>query len=103
MTSSPYVNGLLLLFSLTTIAVFLYPIIKLTPSWLDRSMQKKIVLHRRAADALGLALAGAHNNPDHHARLTAQREYHLSALRTLVPAEFEAGEIRAVQKIDAAA
>ena len=76
-------------FSVTTIAVFLYPIVRLTPSWLERSLNKKLVFHRNAHAALTAAVAQTHNNPEHAARLAAQRDYHRSALQALVPNELD--------------
>ena len=76
-------------FTVTTIAVFLYPIVRLTPSWLQRSLNKKLVFHRQAYAALTAAVTQAHNDPEHAARLAAQRDYHHSALQALVPNELK--------------
>lgn len=81
------INGLTAFFAVTTAVVFLYPIVKLTPSWLERSLNKKIAFHRAAHVALSTAVAQAHNDPEHAARLAAQRDYHRSALQALVPHE----------------
>lgn len=81
------ISGLGIFFTITTVAVFLFPIIKLTPSWLERSLSRKLVFHRQAYAALTAAVAQAHNDPDHAARLAAQRDYHRSALQALVPHE----------------
>ncbi len=87
MQGSAIITGMTIFFSVTTIAVFLYPIIKLTPSWIERSLNKKLAFHRAAHTALGAAVAQAHNNPEQAARLAAQRDYHRSALQALVPHE----------------
>ena len=81
------INGLTAFFAVTTAVVFLYPIVKLTPSWLERSLNKKIAVHRAAEVALTAAVVQAHNDPEQAARLTAQRDYHRSALQALVPNE----------------
>lgn len=81
------ISGLAAFFTVTTIVVVLYPIIKLTPSWLERSLYRKIAFHRDAQAALETALSLAHNDPAQAARLKAQREYHLAALSTLAPGE----------------
>ncbi len=81
------INGLTIFFAVTTTLVFLYPIVRLTPSWLERSLNKKLVYHRAAYTALTAAAAQAHNDPDQAARLAAQRDYHRSALKALVPHE----------------
>ncbi len=99
---SAIITGLQIFFSVTTVAVVGYPLVKLTPSWLERSLNKKIAFHRAAVDALGVALTRAHNDPDQQARLQAQQDYHTASLTALVP-----GEVRAATKpvtaLDAAA
>lgn len=85
MSGSPLIDGMMVFFSVTTLVVVLYPVIKLTPSWLQRSLDRKIAFHRDALGALGTAITGAHNDPAHLARLTAQRDYHHAALQTLAP------------------
>lgn len=87
MSGSLPINGLMVVFSITTVAVFLYPIIKLLPSWLERSLGKKIAFHRDAIVALGTAIERAHNAPEHLARLQAQRDYHRAALTALAPGD----------------
>lgn len=95
------ISGLGIFFTVTTIAVLLFPIVKLTPSWLERSLGKKLVFHRQAYAALSAAVDQAHNDPEHAARLAAQRDYHRSALRALVPHELES-EAPKPRAIDAA-
>ncbi len=85
MSGSTTINGLMAFFAVTTAVVFLYPIVKLTPSWVERSLNKKIAFHRAAHAALVTAVTQAHNDPEQAARLTAQRDYHRSALQALVP------------------
>lgn len=102
MSGSPIITGLMVVFSITTVAVFLYPIIKLTPSWLERSLGKKVAFHRDAAVALGVAIERAHNDPEHRGRLQVQRDYHLASLTALVPGD-AAIETPLRQDIDAAA
>ncbi|WP_426166834.1 hypothetical protein [Sandarakinorhabdus sp. DWP1-3-1] len=87
------INGLTAFFAITTTIVFLYPIYRLTPSWLERSLNKKLVFHRAAYTALTAAAAQAHNDPVQAARLAAQRDYHRSALKALVPHEIVEPEV----------
>ena len=103
MSGSPIISGLMIVFSLTTLVVFLYPIIKLTPSWLERSLNKKIVFHRAAVEALGKAIVGAHNDPAQLARLTAQHDYHRASMQALVPNETPGAVVEAERKVDAVA
>jgi hypothetical protein len=81
------ISGLTAFFAVTTTVVFLYPIVKLTPSWLERSLNKKIAVHRAAHAALSAAVNQSHNDPEQAARLAAQRDYHRSALQALAPHE----------------
>jgi hypothetical protein len=101
MSGSHIPNGLAVLFSITTIIVFLYPIVKLTPSWLERSMAKKIILHRSAIIALNEAIDTT-ADPEQRARLVDQRDYHQAAINALVPGE-PAGMAAPAPRIDAAA
>lgn len=103
MSGFPAITGLMVVFSITTVAVFLYPIVKLTPSWLERSLNKKIVFHRAAAEALGAAMAGAHNDPAQLTRLTAQHDYHRAALQALVPDDVADTRAATNHQVDAAA
>lgn len=82
MTAATMINGLMIFFSVTTVAVFLYPIIKLTPSWLERRLNAKIRFHGEAIVVLEAALA-ATNDPAQTARLTSQRDFHRAALASL--------------------
>jgi hypothetical protein len=82
MTAATMINGLMIFFSVTTVAVFLYPIIKLTPSWLERRLNGKIKFHGDAIVALDAALATT-SDPAQGARLTAQRDFHRAALASL--------------------
>jgi hypothetical protein len=76
------INGLMIFFSVTTVAVILYPIIKLTPSWLERRLDRKISFHRDALVALESALA-ATNDQAQSARLATQLDFHRAALASL--------------------
>lgn len=76
---------MMVFFSITTVAVFLFPIVRLTPSWLDRSLQEKIGFHRAAGEALAVALERAHNDPVQHERLSAQLAWHRQSLALLAP------------------
>lgn len=87
MSGSPIITGLMVFFSVTTVVVVMYPIIKLTPSWLERSLARKIGFHRDAVGALGTAMARAHNDQAQLVRLTAQRDFHRDALQALVPGD----------------
>jgi hypothetical protein len=100
--SSPIITGLMIFFSVTTIGVVLYPLIKLTPSWLERSLNKKINFHRDAVVALANAVERTHNDPVQRARLQAQHDYHRSALTALVPGEAVA-PVAIPRALDAAA
>jgi hypothetical protein len=87
MSGSHIPHGLMVIFSITTMVVFLYPIIKLTPLWLERSMAKKIIFHRDAMAAIGTAMERSHNDADQFARLQAQHDYHRAALNAVAPGE----------------
>jgi hypothetical protein len=76
------INGLMIFFSVTTVAVIFYPIIKLTPAWLERRMNAKIKFHGDAIVALEAALA-ATSDAAQSARLTDQRDFHRAALASL--------------------
>jgi hypothetical protein len=82
MTAATMINGLMIFFSVTTVAVILYPIIKLTPSWLERRLDRKIAFHRDAIVALEAALI-ATTDAAQTARLTEQRDFHRAALASL--------------------
>ena len=86
-------NGLMVIFTITTVVVFLYPIIKLTPSWLERSMAKRIILHREALAAIGTAMEQSRGDAAQLARLQAQHDYHVVVLRGLVPGEAAAAVV----------
>lgn len=101
MSGSHIPNGLAVMFSITTLIVFLYPIIKLAPSWLERSMGKKIILHRSAIIALGEAIEST-ADAGQRDRLLAQLDYHQAAIDALVPGERAATQA-AAPRIDAAA
>lgn len=90
MSGSHIPNGLMIIFSITTIVVFLYPIIKLTPSWLERSMARKVIMHRDALAGIGAALERTDNDPEQIARLQVQHEFHRAALQALVPGDSQA-------------
>jgi hypothetical protein len=102
MSGSPVVNGLMVVLSITTIAVFLYPIVKLAPSWRERALHKKIIFHRQATAALDAAMARTQNDPAEFDRLAAQHARHRAALNALAPGEAVAMPEPA-REIDAAA
>lgn len=85
MTDSPMINVLSVFFTVTTVAVILYPIIKLAPSWLEGRVHKQVMFHRNAIEALDIALANTQAEPGQLLRLTTQRDYHRDALMTLAP------------------
>lgn len=84
MSDSPIITGLMFFFSVTTVAVIGYPIVKLLPSWLERSVYRKIAYNRDAIAAIDIAAARC-TDPDHRARLLAQARYHRAALANLAP------------------
>lgn len=86
MSAATMINGLMIFFSVTTVAVVLYPIFKLTPAWLERRLNRKIAFHQDAAVALEVAIA-ATTDPAQLARLTAQRDFHRGALKDLAVPE----------------
>lgn len=94
MSDSHIPNGLAVFFTITTLVVFFYPIIKLTPSWLERRMAKNIVLHRNAIIALDIA-AAVTTDAGHRARLKAQREYHQAIIDSLMPGDAAASRAAA--------
>jgi hypothetical protein len=101
MSGSSIVNGLMIFFSATTVAVIAYPIIKLLPSWLERSVYRKIDHHRGAIAALGLAIDRA-DDAAHRARLVAQQDWNRAALAALAPHDVAAA-VSASARVDAAA
>lgn len=84
MPDSPIITGLMVFFSATTVAVIAYPIVKLLPSWLERSVYRKIAYNRDAIAAIDIAAARC-TDPDHRSRLLAQARYHRGALANLAP------------------
>jgi hypothetical protein len=85
MSASPIINGLMVFFSATTVAVIAYPIVKLLPSWLERSIYRKVAFHRDAIAALDLAISRNGDDPAQRARLVTQADFHRSALAALAP------------------
>jgi hypothetical protein len=79
------INGLMIFFTLTSVAVLLYPIIKLLPSWLERRLNRKIEIHRASVAALDTAMAAPGLDPGQVMRLAAQRDWHRAALQALAP------------------
>jgi hypothetical protein len=102
MSGSSIANGLMIFFSLTTVGVVLYPLIKLTPSWLERRLGRKIDMHRASLVALDAALTVPGQDAVHVARLTAQRDWHRAALRSLA-ADTRAPTVSGPLPIDLAA
>ena len=72
-------------FSITTVIVLLYPIIRLAPSWLERRVYRQIAFHRAAVAALTTEIDRAHNDRPHHDRVQGQLDYHRAALAALAP------------------
>ena len=102
MSGVPIINGLMVFFTLTTIAVIAYPIVKILPSWLEGAVHRKIAFHRDAIIALEVAIDRAGNDPAQHARLTTQLARNKAALTALAPADAPgAAPVRA--QVDAAA
>jgi hypothetical protein len=85
MAGSLIITGLMGFFSVTTVAIIAYPIVRLTPSWLEGRLNRQIAFHRQAADALVHAMAQAPLDAAQQARLAAQLEFHRGALMDLVP------------------
>lgn len=102
MSGSLIINGLMIFFSVTTVAVLLYPIIRLTPSWLEGSLGKRIAFHRAAAGALEAAMKVAHDDRGQFDRLKAQHDFHRASLAMMAPSGRVAPE-DVPQRVDAAA
>lgn len=85
MSGAPIINGLMIFFSLTTVAVIAYPLVKLLPSWLERRVYRNIAFHRDAVAALGVAIDRAGTDAEQQARLQRQHDYHRAALAALAP------------------
>ena len=102
MSGTLIINGLMIFFTVTTIAVIAYPLVKLLPSWLERSVYRKVAFHSDAFAAIEVALARPHNAPEYQARLTAQHDYHRKALAALAPGH-PAPAAAEPTKVDAAA
>jgi hypothetical protein len=100
MSNSTIPNGLAIFFTIATLIVFFYPIIKLTPSWLERRMATNIIRHRRAIMALDEAAATT-TDAEHRTRLETQRDYHQAIINSLMPGEAAAS--RAAARFDVAA
>lgn len=90
----PEISALALFFTCTTFLVLGFPIARLAPFWLERRIGRSIRFHRRAAEALAIAMQRSHNDPDHHARLAAQHEWHVAALQALAPTPTDTPEPR---------
>jgi hypothetical protein len=86
MSASPIISGLMLFFSATTVAVIAYPIVKLLPSYLERSVYRKIAMHRDAIAALDIAI-GRTTDAGQRGRLQAQADFHRDALARLAPGD----------------
>lgn len=83
MAAAALITGLTVFFSVTTLAVFAYPLVRLTPSWLERRLHRKAAAHGDALAALEMALAAPVSDGTKLARLQAQRDFHAAALRSL--------------------
>ena len=102
MSSSPIITGLRIFFSITTVVVVFYPVIKLAPLWFERSVYRRATLHRNAIAALGQAIDRVGGDVEHRARLVAQRDYHRASLASLFPDD-AALAVPVPHRIDAAA
>ena len=87
MSGAPVISGMMLFFTLTTIGVIAYPLIKLTPSWLEGRVHRRIAFHRDAITALGFAIDRVGHDSAQRDRLMAQHTWHRAALANLAPGE----------------
>jgi hypothetical protein len=87
MASSPIISGLMIFFSVTTVVVVAYPIIKLAPSWFERRVKGQAALHRDAVAALAVAIDRSADDAEHRARLKAQYDFHRAALANIAPGD----------------
>ena len=71
--------------SITTTLVFLFPLVRLAPSWLERPLNRRLAYHRAAVKALAEAILRSQGEPAQLARLNAQCDYHCAALARLLP------------------
>ncbi len=85
MAGSLIITGLMGFFSVTTVAIIAYPIVRLTPSWLEGRLNRQIAFHRQAATALEQAVMQAAGDAAQQARLAAQLAFHRAALKDLAP------------------
>ena len=90
MSGSPIITAMTIVFSITTVAVVLFPVIKLLPSRLERRVYRQIAFHRDATAQLAIAIARSHDDRAQHQRLTASYEYHRRALLNLSPGDVAA-------------
>ncbi|KAB7645599.1 hypothetical protein [Polymorphobacter fuscus] len=102
MSGSLIINGLMIFFSLTTVAVVAYPLVKLLPSWLERSIYRKVAYHRDAIAALQVAIDRNQTDIEHRDRLLAQMAFHRRSLADLAPGD-AADAPKTSARIDAAA
>lgn len=57
------------------------------PRWMADRTQARISLHRNVVEAMNIAIPRAGNDAELQGRLIANRDWHLSALGSLSPAE----------------
>jgi hypothetical protein len=85
MSNQALINIMAVLFTITTVAVLLYPVFRILPSWLEGSVNRKIKFHSDAVAALATEMARTQHDSAHLARLTEQYEWNRSALAALAP------------------
>lgn len=83
MSGSTVIHGLMIFFSITTVGVLLYPLMKLAPCWQERRISNKVALHRTALEEIERKLAQAGQDALLVCRLMAQRDFHRQALQFL--------------------
>jgi hypothetical protein len=76
-------------FTIITVAVILFPIIKLAPSRLARRMNGRVAFHREAIAALTTAIERT-DDPEHRERLVSQLAYQRAAFAQIAPADAKA-------------
>ncbi len=81
----PTISGLAVFFTVTTVLVLLYPVIRLIPFWFQRQTGGKVRFHRQAIAALTVAIDRSEAGSEQRARLQAQHDWHAAALAILAP------------------
>ena len=75
-----------IVFTVITLAVIMFPIIKLAPSRLARRMNGRVAFHREAIAALTTAIEHT-DDPEHRERLASQLTYQRAAFAQIAPAD----------------